>query len=174
MLVSKYIGETEKNLSKVFRLAEGKNWILFFDEADALFGKRTGVKDSHDKYANQETAYLLQRIEDYPGLIILSSNFRANLDDAFSRRFQSIIRFRMPSEEERLLLWKRSFSEKSAMDKDVSLEEIAADYELSGGSIINVVQYCSVLAYSRKENIIRKEDILEGIRREFLKEGKLA
>lgn len=174
MLVSKYIGETEKNLSKVFRLAEGKNWILFFDEADALFGKRTGVKDSHDKYANQETAYLLQRIEDYPGLIILSSNFRANLDDAFSRRFQSIIRFRMPSEEERLLLWKRSFSEKSTMDKDVSLEEIAADYELSGGSIINVVQYCSVLAYSRKENIIRKEDILEGIRREFLKEGKLA
>ena len=173
MLVSKYIGETEKNLSKVFRLAEGKNWILFFDEADALFGKRTGVKDSHDKYANQETAYLLQRIEDYPGLIILSTNLKSNIDDAFSRRFQSIIRFKMPSETERLRLWQSSFSEKSKMDSDVSLEEIAADYEISGGSIINVVQYCSVLSYSRGENIIRKEDILEGIRREFLKDGKI-
>lgn len=174
MLVSKYIGETEKNLAKVFRLAEGKNWILFFDEADALFGKRTGVKDAHDKYANQETAYLLQRIEEYPGLIILSTNLRSNLDDAFCRRFNNIIRFRMPAQKERLRLWQSSFSKKCTLDSDVSLEAISSDYEMSGGSIINVVQYCSVLAYSRGENIIRKNDILDGIRREFLKEGKLA
>ena len=174
MLVSKYIGETEKNLSKVFRLAEGKNWILFFDEADALFGKRTGVKDSHDKYANQETAYLLQRIEDYPGLIILSTNLKSNLDEAFARRFQSIIRFRMPDTAQRLQLWKNTFSQKCSFDDDVSLEQIAADYELSGGSIPNVVQYSSVLAYSRGSSTIKKDDIIEGIRREFLKEGKIA
>ena len=93
MIVSKYIGETEKNLSRVFDAAEHKNWILFFDEADALFGKRTDVRDAHDKYANQEVAYLLQRIEDYKGLVILATNMKNNIDDAFIRRFQTIIRF---------------------------------------------------------------------------------
>jgi SpoVK/Ycf46/Vps4 family AAA+-type ATPase len=93
MVVSKYIGETEKNLSKVFDAAEHKNWILFFDEADALFGKRTDVRDAHDKYANQEVAYLLQRIENYNGLVILASNMKNNIDDAFTRRFQMIINF---------------------------------------------------------------------------------
>jgi SpoVK/Ycf46/Vps4 family AAA+-type ATPase len=91
MVVSKYIGETEKNLSKIFDAAEHKNWILFFDEADALFGKRTNVRDAHDKYANQEVAYLLQRIEKYNGLVILASNMKNNIDDAFTRRLQSII-----------------------------------------------------------------------------------
>ena len=174
MLVSKYIGETEKNLSKVFDMAEGKQWILFFDEADALFGKRTGIKDAHDRYANQEIAYLLQRIEDYSGLLILSTNLRANIDDAFSRRFQSIIRFNMPDSSQRLRLWRESFSSRCKLGSDVSLEEISSLYEMSGGSIINVVQYCSVLAYSRGDSTIRKEDILEGIRKEFLKEGKIA
>jgi len=93
MIVSKYIGETEKNLELVFAKAENKGWILFFDEADALFGKRTNVKDAHDKYANQEVAYLLQRIEDYNGLVILATNMKHNIDDAFTRRFQTIIRF---------------------------------------------------------------------------------
>jgi SpoVK/Ycf46/Vps4 family AAA+-type ATPase len=92
-VVSKYIGETEKNLSRVFDKAEGKNWILFFDEADALFGKRTEVKDAHDKYANQEVAYLLQRMENYEGLVILASNMRADFDEAFVRRLQHIIEF---------------------------------------------------------------------------------
>ena len=93
IIVSKYIGETEKNLELVFARAENKDWILFFDEADALFGKRTNVKDAHDKYANQEVAYLLQRIEDYNGLVILSTNMKNNIDEAFTRRFQIIIRF---------------------------------------------------------------------------------
>jgi SpoVK/Ycf46/Vps4 family AAA+-type ATPase len=93
MIVSKYIGETEKNLELVFAKAENKGWILFFDEADALFGKRTNVKDAHDKYANQEVAYLLQRIEDYNGLVIVATNMKHNIDDAFTRRFQTIIRF---------------------------------------------------------------------------------
>lgn len=93
MVVSKYIGETEKNLKKIFDAAEHKNWILFFDEADALFGKRTNVRDAHDKYANQEIAYLLQRIEDYQGIVILATNMKNNIDDAFIRRFDSIIHF---------------------------------------------------------------------------------
>ena len=93
MVVSKYIGETEKNLSKVFDAAEDKNWILFFDEADALFGKRTNVRDAHDKYANQEVAYLLQGIENYNGLVIIVTNLKSNIDDAFQRRFQMIISF---------------------------------------------------------------------------------
>src|SRR5690606_39487670 len=96
-VVSKYIGETEKNLEKVFRKAENKNWILFFDEADALFGKRSNVQNSHDKYANQEVSYLLQRVEDFPGLIILASNFKSNIDQAFIRRFNAIIHFPMPN-----------------------------------------------------------------------------
>ena len=95
MVVSKFIGETEKNLSHVFEVAENKDWILFFDEADALFGKRTNVKDSHDRYANQEVAYLLQRVENYRGLVILSTNFKSNIDEAFARRFQVMVPFRM-------------------------------------------------------------------------------
>jgi hypothetical protein len=100
-VISKYIGETEKNLSRLFDKAESKNWILFFDEADALFGKRTDIRDAHDKYANQEVAYLLQRVEGYNGLVILASNQRANIDDAFVRRLQNIIQFPMPRSEER-------------------------------------------------------------------------
>ena len=104
MVVSKYIGETEKNLELLFARAADKGWILFFDEADALFGKRTGVRDAHDKYANQEVSFLLQRIEDFNGLIILATNMKNNIDDAFIRRFNSIIRFPLPNAEERKLI----------------------------------------------------------------------
>lgn len=173
MVVSKYIGETEKNLSKVFQLAEDKDWILFFDEADALFGKRTDLKDAHDRYANQEVAYLLQRVEDYRGLVVLSTNLKSNMDEAFSRRFQSVIRFPMPNAEQRERLWRNTFSPKCRFDKETDLHEIAKRHELAGGSILNVVQYASILAMSRKEKTIRNADILEGIRREFQKEGKV-
>jgi hypothetical protein len=105
-VVSKYIGETEKNLESVFARASRKNWILFFDEADALFGKRTSVSSAHDKYANQEVSYLLQRIEEHEGLLILASNFKNNIDDAFLRRFHHIIHFPMPGVPERLGIWK--------------------------------------------------------------------
>jgi len=172
MVVSKYIGETEKNLEKVFSRAEHKNWILFFDEADALFGKRTNISDAHDKYANQEIAYLLQRLEDYNGLVILSSNMRNNVDEAFGRRLQSIIHFPVPRQQERLMLWQNSFSSKSQLSTDINLEWVAEKFELAGGSIINVVQYASLMALDRGENIIRKNDLWEGIRKEYIKEGK--
>jgi hypothetical protein len=110
MIVSKYIGETEKNLELLFSRAEDKGWILFFDEADALFGKRTNVRDAHDKYANQEVSYLLQRIEDYNGLIILATNMKNNIDDAFIRRFNSILKFPFPEAAQRAVIWKKGFS----------------------------------------------------------------
>jgi len=172
MVISKYIGETEKNLEKVFKKAEHKNWILFFDEADALFGKRTSISDAHDKYANQEIAYLLQRLEDYNGLVILSSNMRSNVDEAFGRRLQSIIHFPMPKAPERLKLWQQSFSKHAVLADDVDIEYVAEKYELAGGSIINIVQYASLMALNRDENSIRYKDMLEGIRKELRKEGK--
>lgn len=172
MVVSKYIGETEKNLSKIFEGAEHKNWILFFDEADALFGKRTNIKDSHDRYANQEVSYLLQRVEDYNGLVVLSTNLKANIDDAFARRFQSVIHFPMPNAEQRERLWINTFSEKTVFEKGLILREIAEKYEVTGGAILNVVRYCSLMAMSRNNNIILHTDIINGIRKEFQKEGK--
>ena len=173
MVVSKYIGETEKNLANVFDQAMNKNWILFFDEADALFGKRTSTSSSNDRYANQEVSYLLQRIEDYPGVIILASNLKSNIDEAFARRFQSMIHFPMPGPEERLMLWENAFSKKSELDSDVDLTTIAHEYELSGGSISNIVRYCSLKAIERGEHVIRKADLLNGIKKEFKKEGKV-
>ncbi|MGH1437182.1 MAG: ATP-binding protein [Lewinella sp.] len=170
-VVSKYIGETEKNLSQLFDKAENKNWILFFDEADALFGKRTGVKDAHDRYANQEVSYLLQRVEEFSGLIILASNLKSNLDEAFLRRFNTIIHFPVPDVKERLQLWRKAFPD--AVTLEVDLVEVAARYELAGGSIINVVQYACLKSLQRKSNEIRMKDVLQGIRREIEKDGRL-
>ncbi|NEU10436.1 ATP-binding protein [Flavihumibacter sp. R14] len=172
MVISKYIGETEKNLEKVFTKAEHKNWILFFDEADALFGKRTSISDAHDKYANQEIAYLLQRLEDYNGLVILSSNMSSNVDEAFARRLQSIVHFPIPKYSERLHLWNQSYSTHTTFAQNVDIEQIAERFELAGGSIINVVQYSSLMALNRRENVIRYSDIIEGIKKEYLKAGK--
>jgi len=168
-MVSKYIGETEKNLSKVFDRAENKEWILFFDEADALFGKRTDTRDSHDRFANQQVSFLLQRIEDFNGLVILASNLKGNIDDAFIRRFQSMIQFPMPTPEERLQIWENSFPTSTELSLKVDLKEIARKYELSGGAIINIVQHCSLRALGRGTNMIEQSDIVEGIRREYHK-----
>lgn len=172
MIVSKYIGETEKNLANVFDQAENKNWILFFDEADALFGKRTATKDSKDRYANQEISYLLQRVEDYPGLVILATNLKGNIDDAFARRFQSMIYFPMPSPEMRYELWRKAFGGEFLLDESVNLQEISREYELAGGAITNVLRYCGLKALTRESRCILLEDILTGIRKEFMKEGK--
>ncbi|WP_027393851.1 ATP-binding protein [Aquimarina latercula] len=173
MVVSKYIGETEKNLSKLFDKAKNKSWILFFDEADAIFGKRTNVRDAHDKYANQEVSYLLQRIEAHPGLVILATNFKNNIDTAFTRRFQSIIEFENPSFKERLSLWKKNLPDKIALDKSISLEEVSKKYALTGANIINVVQYICLKTIASKHESILLETILEGIKKEYLKEGKM-
>ena len=173
-VVSKYIGETEKNLANVFDQAANKNWILFFDEAEALFGKRTQTRDAHDRYANQEIAYLLQRVEDFPGVVILASNLKGNLDEAFSRRFQSMIYFPVPNAEQRLQLWQNAFSKHSVLEDAVDLAQIADEYEVTGGAIINVLRYASLMALRRDTNVIRLQDILQGIRREFRKGGKMA
>lgn len=173
MVVSKFIGETEKNLASVFDQAEQKNWILFFDEADSLFGKRTQTSSSNDKYANQEVSYLLQRIEDFDGVVILSTNIKANLDDAFSRRFQSMIHFPMPGPAERKQLWRNVFSEKTKLEKKLNIDEIAEKYELAGGAIINISRYASLQALKRGDTVIQQKDVLTGIRREFAKDGKI-
>lgn len=172
MVVSKYIGETEKNLSRLFDKAHNKNWILFFDEADALFGKRTEVKDAHDRYANQEVSYLLQRVENYPGLVILSSNFKSNIDEAFTRRFNTIIHFPKPSARERLLLWQKAFPEKVKLAKGIDFELLADQYELTGANIMNVVQFACLQALSKEQEVIDLEMIHKGIKKEFRKEGK--
>ncbi|MBK8558158.1 MAG: ATP-binding protein [Lewinellaceae bacterium] len=171
--ISKYIGETEKNLATVFDRAQKNNWILFFDEADALFGKRTVVKDAHDRYANQEVAYLLQRVEDYPGVVIFASNLKANIDEAFSRRFQSMIHFSMPNAEQRLMLWKKTFSGAMQVAPDLDWEKIAVSYEISGGDMLDVLQYCALTAVQRKPPVVQSRDILAGIRRVMQKHGKI-
>ena len=171
-MVSKYIGETEKNLAKVFAKAEFKQWILFFDECDSIFGKRVQTKDSNDRHANQQVSYLLQRIEDYDGLVILATNLKSNIDDAFLRRFQSIVHFPIPSSSERLRIWENGFSEQCKFEEDVILQKIAQQYELSGGSIINGIQFSSLKALKRGDRTIRLRDILSGIKKEYLKNGR--
>jgi len=172
-IISKYIGETEKNLSRLFDKADSKNWILFFDEADALFGKRTDIRDAHDKYANQETAYLLQRIESHNGLIILASNRRGNLDEAFSRRFQSIIHFPMPKAEDRHTLWLNTLPEQMEIDGEIDWRAIASRYELSGASILNIVHYCAIESLAAPERSLDNKRLEKAIMREFIKEGKV-
>lgn len=171
-VISKYIGETEKNLEKIFTRAEHKNWILFFDEGDALFGKRTNVQSSIDKHANQEVSYLLQRVEDFPGLMILASNYKSNLDAAFLRRFNSLIYFPMPDANERFELWKKSLPSNILIDEAVDFKRLADQYELSGASILNVMHYASLKAIANQSYMIRQFDIIDGIRRELLKEEK--
>ena len=172
MMVSKYIGETEKNLARVFDAAENRKWILFFDEADALFGKRTRVESSHDRHANQEVSFLLQRIESFSGVVALASNIKFNIDDSFIRRFQSVIEFPMPNLNERLRLWQQSFSRHSLLEQAVDLHQLSSDHHLSGGMILNVVRYASLRALARNSHKILLQDIQNGIRREYLKEGR--
>ena len=168
-VVSKYIGETEKNLSRLFDLAENKKWILFFDEADALFGKRINSQSSNDMFANQQVSYMLQRIEDFNGLVILASNFKNNIDDAFLRRFQSVIYFPKPTPNLRQKMWEKYFS---GFDiSAINLEKIASDYDLTGGSIINVLRYCSIFCAIRNSNVVLESDLIKGIKKEFLKDG---
>ena len=181
MVLSKYIGETEKNLEQIFAKAEDKGWILFFDEADSLFGKRTNVRDAHDKYANQEVSYLLQRIEDYNGMVILATNMKNNIDDAFMRRFNSILKYSVPEADDRAKIWRLSFPKDlqfcNANKQLIDIPEQVKNYVISGGSIINVVHYASIKAIERyqKDNsqkYIFLPDVLDGIKKELLKEGK--
>ncbi len=171
-IVSKYIGETEKNLSNVFNQAEKKNWILFFDEADALFGKRTQTASANDRYANQEVAYLLQRIEDFSGVVILATNIKANIDEAFARRFQSLVYFSMPDVEERERLWRSALGQQCKVTDDVCTHRLAEEYELSGGGVTNVIRYAALTALRRESEAISHSDLVVGISKELRKEGK--
>jgi SpoVK/Ycf46/Vps4 family AAA+-type ATPase len=146
---------------------------LFFDEAESLFSKRTETRNANDRAANQQVSYLLQRIEEFPGVVILATNLRTQLDEAFSRRFQSIILFRMPNPEQRLRLWEENFKDKPYhLAPDVDLGQMAQDYELSGGSIINVLRYACLQAVTRRPQIIFAQDMLYGVRKELHKDGK--
>ncbi len=165
LIVSKYIGETEKNLEKVFLQAEDKSWILFFDEADALFGKRSESTSANDQFANQNVSYLLQRIETFNGIILLASNHKNNFDEAFFRRFDSMIYFPIPSIDERLALWKKGFSDNCSLEPCIKLDDIADQYSLGGADIINVIQYASLKALCREQTLILYTDLCEGIRR---------
>jgi hypothetical protein len=173
LVASKYIGETEKNLGRLFDRAHARGWILFFDEADALFGKRTETNDSHDRFANQEVAYLLQKVEEYDGLVVLASNLKGNLDPAFARRFQAMVQFPLPTAEERLSLWQRTLPDNSRWAEDLYPAQLAARYELSGAAILNVVQFAILRTLGRGNSGLMLKDITEGIRLEYLKEGKL-
>ena len=171
LVVSKYIGETEKNLAKVFDQAETQDWLLFFDEADALFGQRTQVNSANDRYGNQEIGYLLQRIEDFPGLVILATNLKDNIDEAFTRRFQSMVEFQMPGVQERYKIWRQSFAEKLPVAPGVDLRAIAEQYALSGGLIMNVVRRCTLRAVTQGEATISQAALEAAIRLELRKEG---
>jgi hypothetical protein len=172
LVVSKYVGETEKNLGQLFDEAENRNWILFFDEADALFGKRTQTKGANDRYANQEIAYLLQRIEDFSGLVILATNIQTNIDEAFARRFQYMIHFPKPDAKQRERLWKLLFNSGLSLEKDVCIKTLAETYELSGGEMINILRYCALEAAKSNRNSVPQEDILVGIQKEYRKLNK--
>lgn len=171
-IVSKYIGETEKNLANLFDQAIYKDWLLFFDEGDALFGKRTRTKQANDRYANQEVAYLLQRIEEHPGVIILSSNLRENIDRAFQRRFQLEIYFKDPDQGCRLLLWQKAFSNGFALEDSIDLESIAQKYVITGAGIKNVKHYTGIMALEKGGKVITKVMLKEGLEKELYKTGK--
>ena len=170
--VSKYIGETEKNLARIFDEARASNAILLFDEADALFGKRTQVTDSHDRYANIEISYLLQRLDAYTGTVILATNMRQNLDDAFTRRLRFLIDFSFPDEAHRLRIWRALVPSQAPLSPDVDFAELARQFPLAGGNIKNVVLNAAFLA-AADGGTIGLRHLLHGTRREFDKVGKV-
>ncbi|OPX92854.1 MAG: ATP-dependent zinc metalloprotease FtsH [Syntrophorhabdus sp. PtaB.Bin006] len=171
-VVSKYIGETEKNLAKVFQEAQTSNAILFFDEADALFGKRTEVSDAHDRYANIETSYLLQKMEEYEGMVILATNLRTNMDEAFTRRIRFIVEFPFPDEASRSKIWKTHFPGAAPLSDEIDFRFLSRQFQISGGSIKNIVLNAAFLA-AENGGVIGMDHVLHGARREFEKIGKL-
>jgi hypothetical protein len=170
-IVDKYVGETEKNLERIFTEADRTDSVLLFDEADAVFGKRSEVKDSHDRYANLESAYLLQRLEAFDGIALLTTNLRANIDDAFTRRLDLVVDFPFPDAGQRLALWQHSLAHVPCAD-DIDPGACARDFELAGGSIRSAVVTAAYTASGRGEPVTT-EDLLAGARREYRKAGRL-
>ncbi|NEP84835.1 MAG: ATP-binding protein, partial [Okeania sp. SIO3B3] len=170
-IVSKYIGETEKNLERIFTEAESSNAILFFDEADALFGKRSEVSDAHDRYANIETSYLLQRMEAYNGITILATNMRGNLDEAFTRRMAFAVAFPFPDEEHRLRIWETLFPDTVPRHDDVDLSYLAKQYKLAGGNIRNIIVNSAYLA-ATNGGMVQMHHLMHSTMRELHKMGR--
>ncbi|WP_308310675.1 ATP-binding protein [Streptomyces sp. GbtcB6] len=170
-VVDKYVGETEKNLERIFTEADRTDAVLLFDEADAVFGKRSEVKDAHDRYANLESAYLLQRLEAFDGIALLTTNLRANIDEAFTRRLDLVIDFPFPDEEQRLALWRHGLVHVPS-ETGIELRPLARDFELSGGAIRSAVVTAAYLAAAR-DRPLTAADLLEGARREYRKAGRL-
>jgi hypothetical protein len=171
-VVSKYIGETEKNLDRIFTAAEGSNAILFFDEADALFGKRSEVSDSHDRYANIEVAYLLQKMESYPGAVVLATNFRRNIDDAFLRRLDFVIDFPFPEPEDRVRIWRLLLPSTAPLAEDLDVEFLANQFKLSGGGIRNCSLAAAFLA-ADDGGVITMDHLVRAVAIEYGKLGRL-
>ena len=167
-VVSKYIGETEKNLDRIFTAAEDSNAILFFDEADALFGKRSEVRDSHDRYANIEISYLLQKMEEYQGISILATNLRQNLDEAFVRRLQAIVEFPFPDEEYRRRIWESAFPKETPLGEDVRFDLLAHEVRLAGGNIKNMALAAAFYA-AVDGGVVRSAHLIQAARREHQK-----
>ncbi|MGX7673805.1 ATP-binding protein [Plantactinospora sp. DSM 117369] len=171
-VVDKYVGQTEKNLERIFTEAAGVNGLLLFDEADAIFGKRSEVKDAHDRYANLESAYLLQRMESFDGVAVLTTNLRANLDEAFTRRLDLIVDFAMPDVAQRRALWDRCLGTELPRDDDLDLDFCARNFELSGGSIRACVVTAAYLA-AEAGRPVRMADLIGAVQREYRKLGRL-
>jgi hypothetical protein len=171
-VMSKYIGETEKNLSRLFDEAQASGAVLFFDEADALFGKRSEVRDAHDRYANVEIGYLLQRMEEHEGAAILATNRVGDLDEAFRRRLHFILDFPMPSKEDRLRIWEGMFPRETLRADDLELQVLADAYELSGGEIRNCVLSAAYMA-ARDGLPVGVKHVRSGLRRELMKSGRV-
>lgn len=169
-MMSKYIGETEKSLGEVFDAAEKSNAVLFFDETDAIFGKRSEIKDSHDKYANIETSYLLQKMEEYDGIVIMTTNLLRNIDDAFLRRISYIIRFPFPENEQRRMLWQTAFPAKAQLE-GADIDFLAGSFEMTGAMIKNAALSAAFLA-AAKNKPISMEEILKSVVKQFSKFGK--
>ena len=170
-VVSKYIGETEKNLHRIFQEAYGSNAILFFDEADALFGKRSEVKDAHDRYANIEIAYLLQKMEEYDGITILATNLRKNIDEAFTRRMQFIVEFPFPDEEMRRRIWSIIFPKEMPISEEVNLDVLAERFRLSGGNIKNIA-LAGAFCAAGDGGVVQMTHLIHAVRREYQKLGR--
>ncbi len=171
-VVSKYIGETEKNLDKIFTEAQTSNAILFFDEADALFGKRSEVKDAHDRYANIEIGYLLQKMEEYEGITILATNLRQNMDEAFLRRMQVIVEFPFPDEEYRRRIWEVVFPSEAPLDRDMDFGNLAREVKLPGGNIKNIAVAAAFYA-AEDGGLIRMPHLMKAVRQEYRKLGRI-
>lgn len=171
-VLSKYIGETQKNLREIFDEVKKSRSILFFDEADVLFGKRVDVTDARDISANAQTAYLLQKMEEYDGITILATNLLQNFDDAYKRRIKFIIRFTFPRKERRIQLWQKVFPRQMPLGSDLDIEYLAENFELSGAAIKNIAVNAAFLAASRQE-ITGMEHIMTALQQEYEKSGKI-